>query len=122
MDIEFCQRINTLCQSCPGSWESADRTSLHNTSLGGAKKSLHLQGKAIDLIYDSFTLLVAAAKVAKSQGFMGIELDMTNLHLHLDDRETIPWHRARYVEDNVLKNIELDEYLTLYDGGYILHV
>ena len=86
MNIEFCKRVNALCLACAGSWESVDRTPIHNANVGGAPSSWHVRGEAIDLIYDSHELLLQAARTAIRHGFQGIEVDTINYHLHLDNR------------------------------------
>ena len=112
MDIAFITQVNLLCDQCPASWESGDRTPSHNASVGGAKGSYHVKHCAIDLIYDNTALLLQAAKVAITMGFLGIEVDFTNMHLHLDAR-VYPWQVARYQHNQALiVDAPLKEYLT----------
>ena len=119
MNLEFFNRVQNLVNACPASWESGDRTVGHNSAIGGAKMSYHLQGLAQDLVYDSIPLLIQAAKKAKDQGFMGIELDATNYHLHVDGRSTV-WHVACFKDGSIVRKISLIDYLTEYDGGFII--
>ena len=119
MDIAFITQVNLLCDQCPASWESGDRTPSHNASVGGAKGSYHVRHCAIDLIYDNTGLLQHAATVALSMGFVGIEVDFTNLHLHLDARSN-PWHVARYRHNQtVIVDAPLKEYLTALETSAI---
>lgn len=69
-------------------WRS---TVKQNDRVGGAKKSRHLSGDAVDISADSIEELEVIARKAEAEGIGGIELDLTNAHLHLDDRE-IDWH------------------------------
>lgn len=83
-DPDFYSLLCELQSAVPGSFESGPRTAAHNRSVGGAPNSAHVQGKAQDLIYDSADEFKRAAKEALSLGFMGIEVDVTNNHLHVD--------------------------------------
>ena len=91
MNPQFFQRVNALCAICPASWESGDRTPQHNARVGGAPNSWHVKQQAIDLVYDTPEELQVAAQEAIRQGFMGVEMDLTNLHLHLDGRTSRWW-------------------------------
>lgn len=62
-------------------WRS---TSLRNAAVGGAPGSKHLSGDAVDLVCDSDEALLICARFAFQKNVPGIELDMTNKHLHLD--------------------------------------
>ena len=110
MDLYFVEQINALCSICPASWESGDRTPRHNQSVGGAPSSWHVKGLAIDLIYDSQDELLTATRLAIERGFLGIEMDITNCHLHLDGRKIQWW----VVKDSVGYHSLMD-YLTQLD-------
>lgn len=60
----------------------------------GVKASWHTVWRAVDLTFDNPDYLLPAAQDAKRLGFGGIEVDLTNKHLHLDNRPTI-WHVIR---------------------------
>lgn len=114
MQQVFFQRVNELCRVCPGSWESGDRTPHHNVSVGGKSASYHLKGLAQDLIYDSVIELVDAAREALRLGFQGIEMDLTNNHLHVDGRIS-PWQVVRHMQEGVIREEDLVTYLTTRD-------
>lgn len=66
---------------------SGYRTASHNKNVGGAKNSLHLQGKAADiLVYEisSNTL----AKQAEQVGFNGIGIYKSFLHVDVRNKKT----------------------------------
>lgn len=109
---EFHDKLNALKARYDCSTESLDRTVAHNMSIGGAPESLHLQGKAADLIFDNYSDLLPAAQAAKELGFTGIEVDYRNLHLHVDLR-TIPW-QVVYTKE---RKYTFDEYLTYIRSG-----
>ena len=109
IDVELVDKVNLLKAVYPCSTLSLDRTPLRNASVGGAKSSWHLIGKAIDLVFDTAAELIPAAIYARTLGFGGIEVDFRNLHLHLDMRPSI-WHVVCTKD----KTWTLDEYLTQY--------
>jgi hypothetical protein len=69
-------------------WRS---TVKQNARVGGAKKSRHLDGTAVDVSADSIEECEQIAREAIKAGFGGVELDLVVLHVHIDTRET-PWH------------------------------
>ena len=56
----------------------------HNKAVGGAPKSKHITGDAADLTFDTVADLEAATEQAIEMGFEGVEMDVTNNHLHID--------------------------------------
>jgi len=113
MDLDFVTQVNRLCAAYPASWESGYRTITHNANIGGATFSWHLKGLAQDLIYDTTALLWAAAQEAVRMKFTGIEVDLTNNHLHLDVRRPETWHVVCFY--NAAKEKEwqtINQYLT----------
>lgn len=98
IDPEFLLKLNRLNQRVPGSVSSLARTATHNAAVGGATKSGHVYGTearpwcvAADLIYDHPDDLPRAAQAAIDLGFTGVELDLTNTHLHVDCLPRL-WH------------------------------
>lgn len=94
---EVVDKANELKQRYPCSTTRIDSTSQHNKNEGGAKNSWHIDTEshtacAIDLAFDSVELMQQAAHFAVSQGWSGIEMDLSNNHLHLDLRTTPSWH------------------------------
>lgn len=118
-DYTFLRTLDAFITAYPASlvrWFSTDE---HNRLVKGAPNSAHLlkpgKANAVDLIYDSKEQLYKAAWSASAYGFTGIELDLTNLHLHLDtmDRGHL-WHVAHHAP-----GIEspLDDHIkTVYPG------
>lgn len=62
-------------------------TALRNKSkaVGGAPKSKHLTGNAVDLTTDTIEDMRTIASLALTEGIEGIEIDLSNNHLHLDN-------------------------------------
>lgn len=71
-------------EALPCSEESGIRTPEHNRDEGGAPDSAHVHGVAQDLVLDRETSPDVAILYAKRLGFLGIEWDERNRHLHLD--------------------------------------
>jgi len=113
MKLYFIEKVNELCSHVPASWESGYRTPTRNKTIGGAVGSLHQLGLAQDLIYDSVADLWQAAQKAIELGFGGIEVDLTNSHLHVDFRDTI-WHVVRYNDGSHIMTISYHEYCTRF--------
>lgn len=84
IDLDFAAFVNQLLADHPASVTRWCSTVAHNKAVGGAPNSGHLSGKAVDLIFDSAQELRLAASAAFGLGFMGIEVDLTNNHVHLD--------------------------------------
>jgi len=84
IDPDFFSLLNQLLERCPASVESLVRTAAHNQAVGGAAGSGHVKGCAADLSFDTPSALYAAAGQAIGLGFMGVELDLINNHLHVD--------------------------------------
>ena len=88
IDLDFIAKLNRFLTDHPASVTRLVTTVQSNKNLGGAKDSAHLfkNGNAVDLTFDSDTELYDGAAHAKEYGFSGIELDLTNYHLHLDTK------------------------------------
>lgn len=97
IDLNFIALLNRFLTDHPASVTSLVRTVQRNRNLGGGKDSAHLldNGNAVDLIFDSDEELYRGAAHAKDYGFTGIELDLTNYHLHLDTKPRI-WMVVHY--------------------------
>lgn len=88
LDLDFIDKLNRFLADHPASSQRWFSTPAHNKDVGGAKDSGHLlkYSNAIDLTFDSDLELMAGAATAHQYGFSGIELDLTNKHLHLDTK------------------------------------
>ena len=91
IDPQFEDMLNRFLDVIPGSIDSLCRTPYHNQKEGGAPGSGHVYGTperplccAADIIYDSIDILYKAAALADTYGFTGVELDLSNNHLHVD--------------------------------------
>jgi hypothetical protein len=91
LDQDFFDRLNKFLVDHPASDTRWFTTERRNKAIGGAKDSAHLfkYGNGIDLVFDSDEELYTAAANAHRYGFQGIELDMTNKHLHLDTKPRV---------------------------------
>lgn len=97
---ELIAKLNQLFLKYPASIDSLTRTPAHNASVGGAPQSGHVTGEAADLLYDSPALLHQAAIAAIQLGFTGVELDLTNNHLHVDVMART-WHVVHTVHGDM---------------------
>lgn len=102
MDPDFFAKLNRFLADHPASDTRWFSTTARNAAVGGAKNSAHLleNGNAIDLVFDSDLELMSGAANAHTYGFTGIELDLTNKHLHLDTKPRL-WrvvHHSKGVE------------------------
>ena len=118
IDLDFIAKLNRFLTDHPGSITSLTRTDFRNSQIGGAPESAHRfkYGNAVDLVFDSVSDLYHAAAASKSFGFTGIELDLTNFHLHLDTKPRV-WmvvHRGPHQEEPLEQwlNIHLPTRLT----------
>lgn len=91
VDDTFLALLDQLQASNPGSLDRRESTPLHNHAVGGAPGSAHIflpsagiKCRAADMQYDTPQDLRDAARAAVSLGFSGVELDLTNSHLHVD--------------------------------------
>ncbi len=75
---------------------SGYRTPSHNASVDGAPNSMHLEGKAADIICSNKTPLQLAQK-AETLGMTGIEWNPVYGYTHVDTREN-EWH-VKYAKD-----------------------
>ena len=64
---------------------SGYRCSKHNASVGGAKDSFHIQGRAVDIV--AKVDLNTICKIAKEVGFKGIGKYPDESFVHLDNRD-----------------------------------
>ena len=88
IDLDFIAKLNRFLTDHPASVTRLVSTENRNRAVGGGKDSGHLfkNGNAVDLIFDSDEQLYEGAAHAKEYGFSGIELDLSNYHLHLDTK------------------------------------
>jgi hypothetical protein len=109
IDLAFFGKLVAFTAKCPNSVTRLWSTPSRNLLVGGAPSSGHLilpeQGCcAVDLVFDSTRELLDGAKVAVEMGFNGIEVDLTNKHLHLDGKPRV-WRVVRDgVKDQPLKD------------------
>lgn len=73
---------------------SGYRTPSHNASIGGATKSQHIYGKAVDIVCSGKSPLQLAQK-AETLGMKGIEWNKDLNYTHIDTR-TSQWHVKRH--------------------------
>ena len=85
-DPAFYRKLCDFMLQAPCSLESGFRTAEHNRSVGGAARSAHLTGHAADLILDTHVNIVSVLHIASDMGFLGLEYNTIDKHLHLD------WH------------------------------
>lgn len=105
--LELVKKVNELKNMFPCSTTRIDSTTQYNASIGGAKNSWHIDTRdhsacAIDLAFDDTNIMYQAAQYAYTQGWTGIEIDLTNNHLHLDLRTTPSWHVIKTKEKKYL--------------------
>jgi len=78
--VEFVHRVYILAKNWNGSVTSWVRSSGHNQSVGGVSNSRHLEGLAVDMVFETKEGKAHAAKRAKEMGlFVKDEKD----HLHI---------------------------------------
>jgi len=101
IDLDFITKLNTFLAAHPASSTRWFSTAKRNKSVGGAPESAHLlkYNNAIDLVFDSDLELIDAAANAHHFGFTGIELDLSNKHLHLDTKPRF-WQVVHHSKDN----------------------
>lgn len=87
--VVYLQRLRYMTDA-PIIINSGYRTPSHNASVGGAKNSMHLYGKAADIVCTGKTPL-QLAQLAEAIGMTGIEWNVTEGYTHVDTRATI-WH------------------------------
>lgn len=87
-------------------WGSS--TSHQGKVNASAPNSLHCLWRAIDLTFDNPDDMPKAASDALAIGFSGIEADLSNGHLHLDNRTGV-WQVVKHADGS---SGPLDSYLT----------
>lgn len=93
LNLDFLTALDQLLGSSPYvSCISWGRSIQHNEDCGGAPGSHHRYWDAVDMICDQSSQLIPLSAKALALGFPGIELDLTNQHLHLDWRTDKIWH------------------------------
>jgi len=94
IDIPFFSQVLILTEQHPNSLTRLWSTPARNKAVGGAPESGHVLDAthvchAVDLVFDTAAGLRAAAQTAVAMGFQGVEVDLTNMHLHLDAKPRI---------------------------------
>ena len=89
--VVYLQRLRFRTEA-PIIINSGYRTPSHNSSpeVGGAPNSMHLYGKAADIVCTGKTPL-QLAQIAEDIGMLGIEWNVTEGYTHVDTRTT-KWH------------------------------
>ena len=100
IDMELVRYLQQIRDWAGGSVtiNSAYRTPSHNASVGGAKNSFHLYGKAADIVCSKKTPLQLAQK-AESLGMKGIEWNAAANYTHIDTRAQKYYFKRVCVED-----------------------
>lgn len=84
----FLDRLEKVRDECnfPFIISSWNRCPVHNEFEGGAKSSMHLHGRAVDIIWVSWTgsQKLNFIQSALSHGFKGIGI--SRMFIHVDDR------------------------------------
>lgn len=96
IDLEFFSQVVILTEQHTNSLTRLWSTPARNKAKGGAANSGHILDDtrschAVDLVFDTPDQLRAAAQTAVNMGFQGVEVDLTNMHLHLDAKPR-RWH------------------------------
>ncbi len=96
VDLPFFSKLLAFSEAYPNSLTRLWTTPFHNKQIGGAPNSGHLMDSthichAADMTFDTDAELKAGAQGALDHGFQGVEVDLTNKHLHLDDKPR-RWH------------------------------
>lgn len=101
MNDDFLLKLDECRHQCGVSMgiSSSFRTKRYNQSVGGAPKSLHLQGRAVDVLVSSGA---ERAKVIKAALSLGLSVGIMENAVHLDDRpDQIVFH---YYDKYILKS------------------
>jgi uncharacterized protein YcbK (DUF882 family) len=88
--VERLERLRTICRGRPLTIVSGYRSASTNTAVGGAKRSQHLYGRAVDIPSG-----YATEAQARAAGFRGIGLS-AQWAVHLDVRPTLRVVTWRY--------------------------
>lgn len=96
IDLDLIEKLNLLFDRAPFSITRMISTPMRNRQVGGSAHSWHLDLScdpayarpcgAADLVFDGAEEMHKAVPYAQALGFGGIEMDLTNNHLHLDVR------------------------------------
>ena len=99
LNLKFLAKLDKLIAEFDGlSCTSWGRSIQRNRDVGGAAQSGHVLWLAVDLICDEPRHIFHVARRALELGFSGVELDLGNYHLHLDDKSRI-WRVVKYPDD-----------------------
>lgn len=99
------ERVRELC-GFPLIVNSGYRTEAYNRSIGGAKFSQHVQGRAVDLIPTKkgkadMEALISAARMAASEGLLrGIARYSGFVHIDTRPGQIVSWRGGRTVAQN----------------------
>ena len=86
MNSQFLEKLDTLRYLCgiPLKINSSYRTEDYNKSVKGAKNSMHLEGRAVDIACINST---TRAIILKNALAMGLSCGVYKTWIHVDDRD-----------------------------------
>ena len=86
MDLDLLHRIDILreCIGEPLIITSSYRTQEYNNEIGGSRKSMHLQGRAVDFYCNDGALRL---KIVESAIKLGMSVGVARNFVHVDNRE-----------------------------------
>ena len=93
MDRDFVALLETLRDKWgrPLILTSALRCPFWNAHIGGAEKSMHMRGKAVDIKVADLNEARALHALAESLGFGGVEISKAKLFVHVDTGPKRQW-------------------------------
>lgn len=93
MDPDFLQKLVTLRERCdlPFTLNSSWRSPAKNARVGGASDSMHLRGRAVDILCTSGRMRWEIVQQATA---MGLSVGIMENAVHVDDRDeaTVLFH------------------------------
>lgn len=106
--VPLCEAAEFIREQCgfPLVVNSGFRTESYNRSIGGARNSQHVQGRALDLHPQrgSLKVLREAAQRARELGLItGIGFYSDFVHIDTREGPNVTWYGSRTVEQNMGK-------------------
>jgi len=81
---------------------SGFRSKSYNTKVGGASRSAHMTGEAVDISMPNYTKAIEIGRVAKKHGIKRI--GVSNTFIHVDVSESLPQTRWAYAGTGISKS------------------